>query len=189
MPQVVAGEQPHPLMNVQLAADAAVCRITCYAVAMGRDFNQVLASVRIGELPRRPVCRVEPSTPLGEVYRRLDEEQAVAVLVCEGSKLLGIFTERDVLYRTALEGDPETPVGDLMTRDPITLSGDEKLAEAIRTMAEKGFRHVPVWSGEGDEAGLIGGRDVLEMIAEYFPETLLHLPPRLHQKMLTPEGA
>ncbi len=135
------------------------------------------------------VCRVEPSTPLGEIYRRLAEEHGVAVLVCEGSRLLGIFTERDVLYRTALEGDLETPVGDLMSRNLVTLSGDDKLVAAIRTMTEHGFRHVPVLGDEGDEAGLIGGRDVLQMIAEYFPEALLNLPPRLHQKMTTPEGA
>lgn len=156
---------------------------------MSSDFDQVLAHVRIGELPRRPVCRVEPSTPLGEVYRRLDEEHGVAALVCEDSKLLGIFTERDVLYRTALESDLETPVGDLMTRDLVTLSSDDKLAAAIRTMDDRGIRHVPVLREEGDEVGLIGGRDVLRLIAEYFPETLLNLPPRLHQKMTAPEGA
>ena len=156
---------------------------------MNPDFDQVLVGVRIGELPRRPVCRVDPATPLAEVYRRLDEEHGVAVLVCEGSELLGIFTERDVLYRTALESDPETPVGDLMTRKLVTLSGDDKLAEAITTMAERGIRHVPVLGGEGEEPGLIGGRDVLQMIAEYFPEALLNLPPRLDQKMPTPEGA
>ncbi len=154
---------------------------------MSYDLDQILADVRIGQLPRRPVCRVEPSTPLSEVYRRLDEEHSVAVLVCEGSELLGIFTERDVLYRTALESDLETPVGDLMTRNLVTLSGDSKLAEAIHTMAERGIRHVPVHD-DGDEVGLIGGRDVLRMIAEYFPETLLNLPPRLHQEMTTPEG-
>ena len=156
---------------------------------MNLDFDQVLVDVRIGELPRRSVCRVAPSTPLAEVYRLLDEEHGVAVLVCEGSTLLGIFTERDVLYRTALENDLETQVGDLMTRNPLTLSSDDPLAEAISTMAERGIRHVPVESDESDEVGLIGGRDVLRLIAEYFPETLLNLPPRLHQTMTTPEGA
>lgn len=156
---------------------------------MSPDFEQVLDSVRIGELPHRPVCRVEPSTPLGEVYRRLAEEHGVAVLVCKGSKLLGIFTERDVLYRTALESDPQTPVGELMTRNLVTLTADDRLVEAIRTMAEQGIRHVPVLGDEGGEPSLIGGRDVLQMIAEYFPETLLNLPPRLHQKMTTQEGA
>ena len=155
---------------------------------MSKEFDRVLVEVRIRELPRRRVCRVEPSTPLGEVYRRLDEERGVAVLVCEGRQLLGIFTERDVLYRTALEGELETPIGDLMTRDLVTLSSDDKLIEAIRTMSQKGIRHLPVIGSEGREAGLIGGRDVLKMIAEYFPETLLNLPPRLDQKMRTAEG-
>ncbi len=155
---------------------------------MSTDFDRVLVGVRISQLPRRRVCRVEPSTPLGEVYRRLDEEHGVAVLVCDGTELLGIFTERDILYRTALEGDLATEIGELMTRDPVTLSGDDKLVDAIRTMAEKGIRHLPVLGKEGEEAGLIGGRDVLRLIAEYFPETLLNLPPRLDQKMTTAEG-
>ncbi len=64
---------------------------------MSSDFDQVLMGVWLGELPRRSVCRVEPSTPLGEVYRRLAEEQSVAVLVCAGPKLLGIFTEQGAL--------------------------------------------------------------------------------------------
>lgn len=155
---------------------------------MSQEFDRLLVSVRVSDLPRRKVCKVESSTPLGEVYRRLDEEHGVAALVCEGPKLVGIFTERDVLYRTALEGDLDTPISELMTRDPITLSGDDKLVEAIRTMSQQGIRHLPMPGGAGEEAGLIGGRDVLKMIAEHFPETLLNLPPRLDQKMTTAEG-
>ncbi len=155
---------------------------------MSTDFDQLLVDVRLNDLPRRRVCRVEPSTTLGEVYRRLDEERGVAVLVCDGPSLLGIFTERDILYRTALEGDPDTPIGDLMTSDLVTLSSDGKLVEAIGTMSERGIRHLPLLGPRGEEAGLIGGRDVLKMIAEFFPETLLNLPPRLDQKMRRPEG-
>jgi CBS domain-containing protein len=152
------------------------------------DFDDLLARAQIDELPRRQVCIVDPSMLLGEVYRLLDEEHGVAVLVCEGKKLLGIFTERDVLYRTALEGDPGTPIGELMTSDLVTLQHDEKLASAISTMAEKGIRHIPVLDDDGEQCGLIGGRDVLKLIAEYFPETLLNLPPNLAQKMTTAEG-
>jgi CBS domain-containing protein len=152
------------------------------------DFDTLLAKVKIDELPRRQVSIVDPSILLGEVYRLLDEEHGVAVLVCEGRKLLGIFTERDVLYRTALEGDPGTPIGELMTADLVTLQHDDKLASAIGTMTEKGIRHIPVLGDEGEECGLIGGRDVLKLIAEYFPETLLNLPPDLSQKMTRAEG-
>ncbi len=155
---------------------------------MAKAFDQVLVDVRIDDLPRRRVCRAEPSTPLGEIYRRLDEERGVAVLICDGPELLGIFTERDILYSTALEGSLDTPIGDLMTRDLVTISRDDALVDAIRTMSEKGIRHLPVLGSDGEEAGLIGGRDVLKMIADYFPGTLLNLPPRLHQTMDRPEG-
>lgn len=155
---------------------------------MNQSVEELLRTVRIRELPRRRVPCVAPSTPLGEVYRLLDEEGSVAVLVCEEKRLLGIFTERDVLYRTALEGDPESPISELMTADPQTLSEDDRLAEAIRLMAEKEVRHIPVVRGGDREPGLIGGRDVLRLIAEHHPESLLNLPPRLDQQMTSPEG-
>jgi CBS domain-containing protein len=150
--------------------------------------EEVLGRVRIGELRKRRVSRVGPAATLGEVYRRLDEDRSVAVLVCEGEKLLGIFTERDVLYRTAIESGLETPIGELMTRDLVTLTPDDRLADAIRVMSERHIRHVPVVDADGVESGLIGGRDVLQMIAEYLPETLVNLPPRLDQKMRTAGG-
>lgn len=155
---------------------------------MSPSFDQVLVDVRIDELPRRTVCKVDPSTPLAEVYRRLDEEQAVAILVCEGDELVGIFTERDALYLSISGTTPETPISEVMSRDPITLSKHDKLVAAIHKMAEEGIRHVPVLGDSDEEIGLIGGRDILKMIAEYFPETLLNLPPRLHQKMHRSEG-
>ena len=155
---------------------------------MNPSFDQALVDALIGDLPHRRVCRAEPSTPLGEIYRRLDEEEGVAVLVCEGSSLVGIFTERDALYLSASGTDAETPIGEVMSREPITLAEGDKLTEAVRRMATHGIRHVPVTGAEGEEVGLIGGRDILKMIAEYFPETLLNLPPRLHQKLRRPEG-
>ena len=150
--------------------------------------EELLRQVRIRDLPRRRVPCVAPSTRLAEVYRLLADERSVAVLVCEGDRLRGIFTERDVLYRTAFECDPETPVGELMTPDPETLRDDHRLSKAIGLMAEKGIRHVPFTRREGGEPGLIGGRDVLRLIAEHHPETLLNLPPRLDQTMPRPEG-
>ncbi|MDH3255076.1 MAG: CBS domain-containing protein [Acidobacteriota bacterium] len=154
---------------------------------MRPGIEEILKKVRIYELPQRAVSMVDMSTPLGEVYRLLDEEHSVAVLVLEEKKLVGIFTERDILYRTALEGDPATPIGELMTRDAVTLRPDDRLAEAIAVMTEKGIRHLPIVSAKG-ETGLIGGRDVLRLIADYYPETVLNLPPRLNQKMSRPEG-
>lgn len=151
------------------------------------SIEKLLARVKISELPRRRVCIVAPETSLEEVYRLLDEEHSVAVLVCEGDEMVGIFTERDILTRTALEGDPATPIADLM--NPVTVLGPEdRLADAIALMHENSYRHVPLAGGPGAKPGLIGGRDILRLIAEHHPETLLNLPPRLDQRLTTAEG-
>ena len=155
---------------------------------MGRSVEQLLAEIRIRDLPRRRVCVVEPSTPLGEVYRLLDEEHSVAVLVCAGGELTGIFTERDILNRTALEGDPATPVGELMSPVKASLTPDDRLADAIGLMHETGYRHIPLTGTDSGRPGLVGGRDILKLIADYYPQTLLNLPPRLNQQMTRPEG-
>lgn len=70
-------------------------------------------------------------------FRLLEAEHSVAVLVTDQNRLVGIFTERDILYRTALEGDPEAPIGEAMTRELVTLRSDQRVTEAIRTMTEE----------------------------------------------------
>lgn len=150
--------------------------------------EKLLAKVRIRDLPRRSVCTVNSSTTLGEVYRLLDVEYSVAVLVCDDSGLVGIFTERDILNRTALEGNPDTPIGELMSPVKASLTSDHRLADAIKLMHETGYRHIPLPDNEGAKPGLVGGRDILKLIADYYPETLLNMPPRLHQQMTRPEG-
>ena len=154
---------------------------------MPSGIEEILGTVRIREMPRRTVCVVDPATTIDEVYRLLDERHSVAVLVCDDSGLVGIFTERDILNRTALEGDGETPIGDLMNPIKARLSFDDRLADAIKLMVESGYRHVPLPEGPA-EPGLVGGRDIPKLVAEYYPEALLNLPPRLHQQMTRPEG-
>ncbi len=156
---------------------------------MRSGIGRILAEGLIRELPQRRVCVVEPSTPLGEVYRLLDEEHSVAVLVCDDTGLVGIFTERDILNRTALEGDPDTPIEELMNPIKARLTPDHRLADAIELMHKTGYRHIPLQDERGAKPGLVGGRDILNLIADHYPETLLNLPPRLHQQMTRPEGA
>jgi CBS domain-containing protein len=156
---------------------------------MSPSIEQILQGVRIEEIDVREVCRVEPTTPLAEVYRLLDERHLGAVVVCERSRVVGIFTERDVLYRTALEAiDPQTPIRDLMTATPRTLSPNQRVAEAIAAMVEGGFRQIPVVADGGSLVGLLTSRAILRFIAEYFPGAVLNLPPRLHQTLSQPGG-
>lgn len=149
----------------------------------------MLRTASVGELDLPAPRSVAPSTPLAEVYRLLDEQRPGAVVICDAGRPVGIFTERDVLYRTALEHpDPSTPIELLMRRGPVTLPTDAPLAAAVRAMLAGGFRHLPLVDGEGRLAGLLTGRAVLRFLADSIPEALLNLPPRLHQKLLEPHG-
>lgn len=119
-----------------------------------------------------------------------DEERRGGVVVVDAEgRAVGIFTERDVLYRTALEEiDPGTPIAEVMTRSPETLAVDARVAEAIDLMQSGGYRHIPLVDSTGRHAGILTSRDVVRHIASYFPEIVLNLPPHLHQLFERPEG-
>jgi CBS domain-containing protein len=156
---------------------------------MQSRIEQLLRDIKVGDLELQTDHHIEPSTPLSEVYRAFDEQSHGAAMICDGDKVIGIFTQRDVLYRTALEAlKPDTPIADLMSVPPVTIGLDQALSKAIQTMVEGGYRHMPVVDGEGSQVGLLSSRIILRFIADHYPEATLNLPPRLHQVMRQPEG-
>ena len=164
-------------------------RATLDSHRMSKPIEETLRDVRISELRLEVGGAVAPDTPIGEVYELLDRQRHNAVVVCEGDAVVGIFTQRDILYRTALEAlDPETPVGELMTREVFTLTLNDKVADAIHAMTARGYREVPLLDARGRWLGLLSSRNVLRYIAAHFPEAVLNLPPRLDQHMARPEG-
>ena len=86
-----------------------------------------------------------------------------ALLVVDGSKLCGIFTERDALFRVLAEGrDPAaTRLNDVMTRQPQTIHPDEPFVNALRVMHKGRFRHLPVVEFDRP-LGMVSVRDALD---------------------------
>ncbi len=156
---------------------------------MSPAIEQILRDVRVRQLQLQSDHRIEPTTPLSEVYRAFDEQRHGAAMICEGERVVGIFTQRDVLYRTALENlDPSTPVSVVMSERPVTVNLDQRLDEVIEAMVKGGYRHVPVVDAEQRQVGLLSSRVILRFIADHFPEAVLNLPPRLNQVLSRPEG-
>jgi CBS domain-containing protein len=120
----------------------------------------------IGDVMRTRVVSVEPGDSARLAVLRMLEEQVGSVAVCEEGRLVGIFTERDVLALagegTDLDG---VRVGDVMTRQPFTVDADVDILDAARLMGERRIRHVPVVQGE-HLLGMIGIRDVLGSLVE-----------------------
>jgi CBS domain-containing protein len=120
----------------------------------------------IGDVMRTRVVTVEPTVTARLAVLRMLEEGVGSVAVCEDGKLVGIFTERDVLALAGEGTDLESVrVGDVMTRDPHTVEADVQVLDAARLMGEKRIRHLPVVQG-GHLLGMVGIRDVLGSLVE-----------------------
>ena len=112
------------------------------------------------------LVQVEPGATVRQATRRMTEEGVGSVAVCDGSRLAGIFTERDVLRLAAAGADLDaTAVEDEMTRALVTVSADDDIVAAARLMGERRIRHLPVVQGE-NLLGVVGIRDVLGALAE-----------------------
>jgi CBS domain-containing protein len=112
------------------------------------------------------VVKVSPDDTVSVAIARMLEENVGSVGVCEGEKLVGIFTERDVL-RLAGEGSQfaDVRVGDVMTRQLVTLAPDDDILDAARLMGERKIRHLPVLEGE-NLLGIVGIREVVRALVE-----------------------
>jgi CBS domain-containing protein len=122
--------------------------------------------MRVGDVMSTRVVTVRPDEMVQLAIARMMEEGIGAVAVCEGARLVGIFTERDVL-RLASEGSTfdDTKIGDVMTSRVVTASPDVHILDAARLMGERRVRHLPVVEGE-NLLGLVGIRDVLGTVVE-----------------------
>ncbi len=112
------------------------------------------------------VVTVSPDDTVQVAIARMLEENVGSVAVCEGERLAGIFTERDVL-RLAGEGPDfaEVRVGDVMTTQLVTLAPDDDILDAARLMGERKIRHLPVLEGE-NLLGVVGIREVVRALVE-----------------------
>ena len=99
--------------------------------------------------------------------------------------------QRDVLMKViARDVNYDEPVDKFMTSNPRTLPPDATIGEAITLMNSEEFRNIPIVDPETNEAvAIFRVRDVIDHLAESFPEHVINLPPRPHQKMKTAEGA
>ena len=114
----------------------------------------------IAQLIKRQVIHLAPSASVREAAQLMSENHIGALLVMDEGRLVGIFTERDVLNRVVAVGrNPDsTPLSEVMTRDLVVLGPQAEATLALHVMNEVGLRHLPVV--ENDEVyGIISLRD------------------------------
>jgi CBS domain-containing protein len=153
-----------------------------------------LVEERLKVLARREPVTVEPGTTLRDCIAAIQRTgTGDSVFVTDGDgRLVGVLTERDIFGR--LVGgdvgpiDLDQPVEALMTTQPRHLHLEERIVDAIELMQTGRYRNVPLLDEEDHLVGVVRPQDVLNYLAEAFPEELLNLPPRPHQQMEKAEG-
>ncbi len=139
--------------------------------------------------PRRPL-QLAPTQTVAEAVALLRKEQVGCLLVVEANKLVGIFTERDLMRRILAPGKPLTlPLSECMTRDPAVVHPKDSISAAIARMESGGYRHLPVVDETGRPVGVLSVKQIVHYIVEHFPSTVYNLPPDPNVVQQAREGA
>jgi CBS domain-containing protein len=138
------------------------CPSSARATAM---FDDPVKSV----MRRRNLLTAAPGISVAEAARRMAKKNVGAIVVLENERLIGIFTERDIVFRVVARGlDLDaTRIEDAMTRSLHTIEADEPFGSALLIMHDNGFRHLPVIEN-GKLVGIVSARSALDPDLEDF---------------------
>jgi CBS domain-containing protein len=153
--------------------------------------NSETLKIPIKAMPLVPPITVERDAPVAEAVRLMQQEHIGCVLVVKKGELVGILTERDLLMRIIGTNTDisKTKVEEVMTPSPEVLLPDDVLAFALNYMHLGGYRHVPVVDEHQRPVGVLSVKNVVDYLADYFPQEVLTLPPRPIRKTTDREGA
>jgi len=147
------------------------------------SFDAALLNEPVSVLHTRAAPVLSMSATVTEAMRAMQRDHTGCVVVTEAgtprTRVMGIFTERDVLFRIVDRGrnPAQLPLSDVMTPNPETLLVRSSVAYALNKMSVGGFRHIPVVDDEQRPAFVVSVRDVVEFLVESFPREVLNLPP------------
>ena len=108
------------------------------------------------------VYSASPDDTVLEATRKMNQHRIGAMMVMQGERVSGIFTERDVLQRVIgeMRNPADITVGEVMTRDIVCCGPDASLEEMSEIMRSKRIRHIPICDEDGKLMGLISIGDI-----------------------------
>jgi len=128
------------------------------------------------------VFSVLPSVTVYKAIELMCQKNIGGLLIMEGSELKGIFTERDYARKLILKGksSKDTPIGELMTTQLITVSPESSIEECMQLMTAKHIRHLPVLRDE-EVVGMISIGDVVRSVIQEQRSIIEHLEQYISQ--------
>ena len=144
------------------------------------------------------VARLNPTAPrqidvsrsVADAVDLMRRERVGCLLVTRRGELVGIFTERDLLKRVLAVGKPlADPLIEVMTENPASVHINEPIRNAIRTMEEGGYRHLPVVDENNRPVGVLSAKRIVRYLVEHFPALVHNQPTQPQQYPEHAEGA
>lgn len=122
-----------------------------------------------------------PDASAREAAELMAAKRIGAVMVIEDERLVGIFTERDVIARVVAKGlnACSTTLREAMTPDPDTLSPHDQARDALDLMVRKGYRHLPVVDAESRPLAMVSIRDLYGLVVERLENGIVKMAERL----------
>jgi CBS domain-containing protein len=134
------------------------------------DLERAIADESVAVMKTTPVFTVTVDTTVQEAMQSMARYSIASILVIDGdSKLLGIFSERDVLNKVADRFDQikDESVSQVMTAAPMHVYVTDSPGKAMNLMATAGFRHVPILDADDKVVGVVGPRRVTHFLDSY----------------------
>ena len=145
---------------------------------------------KISELvgDRKPYS-VTPDMTVRAVVEYLCERKIGAVAICEHEKVIGVFSERDLMHRVVLKGlDPaEVPITNVMTPDVVHVKLDDRHSTARNLMLGKNFRHLVVLDDNDSFRGFVSIRELIEVDLQESQELVHKLNDDYYAEQFTPD--
>ncbi len=131
--------------------------------------TRALAEEKVLAIQHEPFSTVSRDYPVHQAVKQLASQHVACLLVEEEGRLVGVFSDRDVLNKVALEYDDvkDKPLGEVMTTNPIFVYESDCSAAALSVMAVCGFRHVPVTNLEEKIVGIVSPQRVTSYLRKH----------------------
>jgi CBS domain-containing protein len=132
---------------------------------------------------------IESDATIGAALEAVHRQGQGYVLIVEGGRPRGIMTQREVLMKIAARDVRNTAsVMEFTSPITVTLTDRDTIARGVKMMIAEGVDNIPIVDTNGRATAVLRNLDVINFLAEAFPEQLLNLPPRPRQLMPKPEG-
>ena len=156
----------------------------------GMELSRNLKIDSVSRLGPTPPREVEADRTVADAIAVMRAHKIGCLLITASGKLVGIFTERDLLARVLAVGLPlATPLRECMTPNPVTVGPKDSVRAAIQKMQDGAYRHLPVVDENHRPVGVLSAKRIVRYLAEHFPGVVFNLPPNPTDSPVESEGA